>query len=262
MLSYIMRLREILDTQALFAFNCDDFVIYRGVIEALAETKKPAIIQISPGEKDFWGLSRFSQIGRQENLPLFLNFDHGRDIDTVKQVIDSGFDLVHFDGSSLDWEKNIELTKQTVELAYPEAILVEGEPQKVDTTPEKVIEFVEKTGVDLVAVFVGNRHGMDPEKPERLDFEQLRKIKKAVGDKWLTLHGGSGVPAEDIKQAVKEGLVSKININTRLRMVYQLALKDALSNYRGKFKVYDLMYPVMKEIKKEAMKILQLSIYN
>jgi fructose-bisphosphate aldolase class II len=254
-----MRLREVLDTQTLFAFNCDDFVIYRGVVEAVREMEQPAIIQVSPGEKDFWGLSRFAQIGHQENLPLFLNFDHARDIDTVKKVIDSGFDLVHFDGSDLDWERNIDLTKQSVELAYPEAILVEGEPQRVDTTPEKAAEFVEKTGVDLVAVFVGNRHGMDPDEPERLNFDQLRKIKRAVGDKWLTLHGGSGVPAEDIKQAVKEGLISKININTRLRLVYQLALKDALSNYQGKFKVYSLMYPVVEEIKKEVIEILMIN---
>ena len=251
-----------MDNQVLFAFNCDDFVIYRGVLAAVAETKQPAIIQISPGERDFWGISRFAQLGRQENLPLFLNFDHGRDIETVKQVIDNGFDLVHFDGSSLEWEENIRLTQKTVELAYPEAILVEGEPQMVDTSPEKVEEFVERTGVDLVAVFAGNRHGMDPDKPENLDFDQLRKIKKAAGDKWLTLHGGSGVPPEDVHQAIKEGLVSKININTRLRMVYQLALEEELKDYQGKFKVYNLMNPVMEEIKKETRKILQLTEDN
>ncbi len=254
-----MRLNELLDKQVLYAFNCDDFVIYRGVVAAIAETSQPAIIQISPGERDFWGISRFACLGRQEDGNLFLNFDHGRDLETVKAVIDNGFDMVHFDGSSLGWEENIKLTKETVELAYPEAILVEGEPEMVDTKPEKVEEYVERTGVDLIAVFVGNKHGMEPGVPERLNFEQLRKIKEVVGDKWLTLHGGSGVPAEDIKQAIEEGLISKININTRLRLVYQKALKKALDEYDGKFKVYDLMYPVMEEIKKEVIKILTIN---
>ncbi len=257
-----MRLREILDNQVLFAFNCDDFVIYRGVVKGLEESAQPAILQISPGEKRFWGITRFSSIGHQENLPIFLNFDHGRDIKTITQVIDNGFDLVHFDGSKLDWEDNINLTKKTVELAYPEGILVEGEPQLVDTKPEKAAEFVERTGVDLVAVFVGNRHGMDPNQPERLDFNKLREIKRAVGDKWLTLHGGSGVPAADIKKAVSEGLISKININTRLRMAYKFALENALSEYEGKFKVYNLMYPVIEEIRKETLEILKLSGIN
>ncbi len=254
-----MRLREILDNQVLFAFNCDDFVIYRGVLAAIKEVDKPAIIQISPGERDFWGISRFANLGHQEDLPLFLNFDHGRNLKTVKSVIDNGFDMVHFDGSGLDWEENIKLTKKSVELAYPEAILVEGEPEKVDTSPEKAAEFVERTGVDLVAVFAGNKHGMDLNKPENLDFSRLRKIKKAVGDKWLTLHGGSGVPHQDVKQAINEGLISKININTRLRMVYQLALEETLTNYKGKFKVYNLMFPIIEEIKKETIKIFQMS---
>jgi len=254
-----MRLKDLLGNQVIYAFNCDDFVIYRGVAAAVAETNQPAIIQISPGERNFWGISRFASLARQENDNLFLNFDHGRDLETVKAVIDNGFDMVHFDGSSLDWEENISLTKQTVELAYPEAILAEGEPEMEDTSPDKAREFVERTGVDLVAVFAGNRHGMDPDKPERLDFDRLKRIKDAVGDKYLTLHGGSGVPAGDIRQAIKQGLIAKININTRLRLVYQLALENALANYQGKFKVYDLMYPVMEEIRKEAIKILSIN---
>lgn len=252
-----MRLKKLLSQQTLFAFNCDDFLIYRGVIEALQETNSPAIVQISPGERDFWGLSRFACLTANESAPIFTNFDHARDLDTVKKVIDHGFSMVHFDGSSLDWEENIDLTRQTVEMAYSEGMLVEGEPLAENTSPEKAAEFVEKTGVDLVAVFVGNRHGMDPEKPEHLDLKQLKEIKQAVGDKVrLTLHGGSGVPKEEIKEAINQRLIAKININSRLRLVYQKALEDSLAGYQGKFKVYNLMNPVMKAIKREVIKIL------
>ncbi len=255
-----MRLREILKNQTLFAFNCDDFVIYRGVVEAIAETQQPAIVQVSAGSSSFWGLSRFSALGRRESLPLFLNFDHGKKMRTLKKAIDNGFDLIQFDGSDLDWEENINLTKQAVELAYPEAVLVEGEPVLENTAPEVAVEFVEKTGVDLVAVFVGNRHGIDPKKAHRLDIDQLRKIKQALPDKWLTLHGGSGVLEADLRQAIKEKLVAKININTRLRQAYQISLEKSLSSYQGKFKAYKLMLPVVEEIKKEVKSILELTI--
>lgn len=254
-----MRLREILNERTLFAFNCDDFVIYRGVIEAIAETQQPAIVQVSTGSSNFWGISRFSTLVRQEALPIFLNFDHGKKISTVKKAIDNGFDLIQFDGTDFDWQKNIDLTKEAVEVAYPEAILVEGEPVLENTTPEVAAEFVEKTGVDLVAVFVGNKHGIDPEESHRLDLDQLRKIKQALPDKWLTLHGGSGVLESDIKQAIKEKLVAKININTHLRLAYQSALKNSLGNYQGKFKVYKLFNPIIEEIKKEVIRILMIN---
>ncbi len=252
-----MRLKQVLSQQSLFAFNCDDFVIYRGVIQALQETGMPAIVQISPGEKDFWGLSRFACLTANESATIFTNIDHGRDLKTMQAAIDHGFSMVHFDGSSLDWEENIEKTRKTVEMAYPDGLLVEGEPLAKDTSPQKAAEFVEKTGVDLVAVFVGNRHGMDPEKPEHLDFKQLKKIKQAVGDKvGLTLHGGSGVPKKEIKQAIEQNLIVKININSRLRLVYQKALQDSLQGYQGKFKVYNLLNPVMEAIKRETLEII------
>lgn len=252
-----MRLKQLLAQQTLFAFNCDDFVIYRGVIQALNETNSPAIVQVSPGEKDFFGLSRFACLTANESAPIFTNIDHGRDLKIMQEAIDHGFSMIHFDGSSLSWEENIDLTRQTVEMAYPDGILVEGEPVLENTTPKKAAEFVEKTGVDLVAVFVGNKHGMDPEHAEHLDLEQLKKIKEAVGDKvGLTLHGGSGVPREEIKQVIDLGLINKININTRLRLVYQKALEDTLASYEGKFKVYNLMNPVMEAIKREVIEIL------
>ncbi len=252
-----MRLKEILATQTLFAFNCDDFVIYKGIIQAIQEKDTPAILQLSSGQSKFWGLSRFACLTANEPASIFTNFDHGTDLKIIKKVIDHGFPMVHFDGSGLEWEENISLTRKTVEMAYPEGMLVEGEPEQENTSPEKAGEFAERTGVDLVAVFVGNRHGMEPGVPQHLDFERLKLIKQAVGDKvGLTLHGGSGVPKEEIRRVINQGLVVKININTRLRLAYQKALKKELSNYQGKFKVYNLMAPVTEAIKQEVIKII------
>jgi len=250
-----MILKEILRKKTIFTFNCDDFVIYRGTVEAIKRTGTPAIVQLSPGELNFWGLKRFFALVRSENLPLFINFDHSRELSLVKEIINLGPDMIHFDGSDLSWEENISLTSQVVNLAHPKGILVEGEPEPDQTDPQRAAEFVQRTGVDLVAVFVGNRHGMDPQKPERLDFERLRAIKQRVGQTFLTLHGGSGVAQEDLKTAIKEQLVAKININTQLRLAYRQELEQQLQNYSG-VKVYQLMAPVVDRITQEVLKIL------
>ncbi len=250
-----MRLREVLKKQTVFAFNCDDFVIYRGVVEAVRETNTPAIVQVSPGELNFWGLERFVVLAKNEGIPIFLNFDHSRDLSLVKKIVNLGVDMIHFDGSSLSWQENIDLTRQVVKLCHENNVLVEGEPQQDQTDPKKAAEFSAKTGVDLIAVFVGNRHGMDLKKPERIDFDCLLAIKKAVKEKGLTLHGGSGVHQSDIDQVIKRKLVSKININSRLRFVYLKKLKEELETYRGN-KIYHIMESIVLAIKEEVKKCL------
>lgn len=243
--------------QVVFALNCDDFVIYKAMVAAAKEVKTAAILQVSPNEAKFFGLKRFTLLTKNENLPFFLNLDHGRDLTMVKEAISLGFDLVHFDGSNLSWEENIALTKKIVALAHKKGVLVEGEPQAKDTEPETAAEFVQKTDVDIVAVFVGNRHGIGETK-ERLNFEKLIAIKKAVGSRFLALHGGSGVDENDLRRAIKEKLVAKINFSSLQRLVYFQELKKQLAQYSGE-KVYELMEPVFEVMKKEIKKILILS---
>lgn len=250
-----MKLKELLGKQTIFAFNCDDFIIYRGVISAVEELNQPVIVQISSGEMNFWGLERFVAVARSEKLPVFLNFDHCRDFTVAKQVIDLGFDMIHFDGSALSWEENLRLTKDIVSLAHKKEILVEGEPEQENTSVEKVEEMIKETKLDLVAVFVGNRHGLEPKKRERLDLNHLEKIKKVADGKRLTLHGGSGVDETDLRKAISKGMISKININSKLRLVYRKVLEEQVKSYRGE-KVYQLMEPVVLAIKEEVKRCL------
>jgi len=254
-----MSLKEVLKAGTIFAFNCDDFVIYRGVVEAVGQMNKPVILQLSSKEANFWGLERFNVLARQEDLPLFLNLDHGKDLSVIKKAINLGFDMVHCDGSDLSWEKNIEFSCEVTGLAHGQGFLAEGEPQQELTEPQKAAEFARKTGVDLIAVFAGNKHGMDPKKPERLDFDRLRAIKQAVGSTLLTLHGGSGVAENDLKQAIKEKLVAKININTQLRLVYRRCLEEQLAICQGN-RIYEIARPIIETVKEEVIKILKLSI--
>lgn len=252
-----MKLREVLEKQTIFAFNCDDFVIYKGVVRAVEEMDVSAILQISSGEMDFWGLERFTALVKSEKPSIFLNFDHARDISTAKKVIDLGFDMIHLDGSLLPWEENIRLTREVVEMAHAKDILVEGEPESENTDPRKVLEFADQTEVDLIAVFVGNKHGFNPKVSEKLDINRLQAIKKSAGDgKYLTLHGGSGVDKNDLKVAIGKRLIAKININTELRFAYRQALNEAMATYCGE-KIYELVNPVAEAVKKAVIEILK-----
>lgn len=252
-----MILKEILQKKTIFAFNCDDFVIYRGIVEAAKKVGSPIIVQLSPGEVNFWGLKRFITLVRSENSSLFINFDHSRELSLARKIIDLAPDMIHFDGSDLSWEENIRLTSQVVKLAHQKGVLVEGEPEPDQTDPQRAAEFVQKTGVDLIAVFVGNRHGFDPQKPEKLDLERLRAIKQEVGQTVLALHGGSGVAQEDLEAAIKQRLVAKININSQLRWAYRQELEQQLKNYSG-VKVYQLMTPIINRITSEVFEILKI----
>ena len=252
-----MNLKQTLASQPLFAFNLDDFTIFKAISSALAQKQTSAILQLSPGEADFWDLDNIANLVKpHQNKGLFLNIDHGKDLGLLEKAINLGFDMIHFDGSSLPWEENITQTAKAVEIAHAKGVLVEGEPEGENTDPQKTTEFVQKTKVDLIAVFAGNKHGMDPARPENLDFARLREIKKAVGNTLLTLHGGSGVPLEQIKQALDESLVAKININSLMRNTYFEALKEELAKYQGP-KVYQLLNPVSQKISQKVIELLE-----
>lgn len=262
MVEFFMKLKEALSSGCLFAFNIDDFVILKAVLETADQERTPVITQLSQGEVNFWGIESFSGAispWQNKGLNVFLNIDHGEDFQLLEQAVNLGFSMVHFDGSNLPWEENIAETKIVVEMAHQQGALVEGEPQQEWTDPQKAAEFVDQTGVDLLAVFAGNRHGMAIGEEERLDFSRLDEIKRAVGSEvFLTLHGGSGVAFEDLKLAVKEGLVSKINVNTLLRITYRQELEKRLKHYQGQ-KVYELLHPVKEALQGKIAELLELA---
>lgn len=255
------RLGRLVAQQPVFAFNIDDWIIWRGVAEATEEGEQSVIVQLSPGEEKFWGMEEFVSLVRRANSQkkcFFLNLDHGQKEEKIKQALSLGFDMVHFDGSALSWEENLSQTKKIVRLAHQKGVLVEGEFGEELTDPFKAREFVRQTGVDFLAVFVGNQHGFQPEEEERLDFFRLRAIKDQVGKKvFLTLHGGSGVRKKDLKRALKEGLIRKVNINSQLRWYYYQTLKKGLKKEKEK-KVYRLLAPVQAVIAEQVKGFLKL----
>jgi len=163
----------------------------------------------------------------------WIHLDHGGSYELVKQCLETGFDSVMFDGSELPFEKNIQLTKQVVSLAKNYNANVEAElgyvaklgqstEKKGFTEPEDAKIFVEQTEVDALAVAIGTAHGFYKEEP-KLDFERLSAIAK-VTDAALVLHGGSGVPHEQIKKAISFG-INKVNIATEIKNTFMETLK-------------------------------------
>ena len=166
----------------------------------------------------------------------------------IKRAIDAGYDMVHFDGSKLPLEENIKITKEVVKYAKWKNVTVEGEVGRIGTDssklysekfeikeedltkPEDALKFIKETRVNLLAVSIGTFHGIDVSGVcPNLRLDVLRAIKEKIRDVFLVLHGGSGTPEDDLKEAIKDGIV-KININTELRLAFSGNLRRALSD--------------------------------
>lgn len=209
--------------------------------------------------------SALVKAGRKKfEVDAFLNLDHGKEISWVKKAVDAGYDAVHFDGSDLSFEENMEKTKEAVEYAHSSDVLVEGElgyltgkssshEGKIEikkenlTSPDQVQQFVEATDVDSLAVAIGNVHGVYAEMPD-LDLERLEEIEEQ-SSAFLVLHGGSGIPDKNIEKAIERGIV-KINVNTELRLAWKEALKKSLK--KDSIKPYEILPEVEWAIKEKV----------
>ncbi len=257
---------------AIGQFNVSTDEQITAIIEAAKNLNSPVIIGTSEGERDFIGVEQVIALVDTwiagTGLPIILNADHCKSFDSIKEVVDAGYTAVHFDGSELPLEDNIEITKRVVEYAknINPSIVVEGElgylPGGSDihkevkiklsdlTQPEEVKDFVRKTGVDSLAVAIGSIHGMKSEGDDpHLHLDRLKQIQQVAPNVLLVLHGGSGTPAKDLEQAIKLGVV-KININTEIRLAYRMALQKFLEENISEVKSYKILSPAMEAVQK------------
>ena len=243
---------------AIGAFNVNNMEIIQGIVEAAGEENAPLILQVSAGARKYAKAPYLRHLVEaaieDTGVDVCLHLDHGEDFEICKQCVDDGFTSVMIDGSKHPFEENIALTKEVVEYARAHGVVVEAELGKlagiedninVDarsatfTDPDEAAEFVERTGVDSLAIAIGTSHGAYKFKGDPyLDFERLKVIHKLIPDTPLVLHGAStvlkefvdrcnefggkipgaqGVPEEMIREAVKHG-VCKVNIDTDLRL--------------------------------------------
>jgi len=258
---------------AIGQFNFSTLEQFKAIINVAKRLKSPVILGTSENEANFFGLEEaitLRNLYRKRFPYIYLNLDHGKDVNLIKKAINLGYDCVHFDGSGLDFQENIKITKKIVKYAHKKGCLVEGEIKSIQGSSEihkrlpneilledieKAKEFVKKTRVDSLAINIGNLHGVY-KKPIRLNIEHLQKIKKAI-PVFLVLHGGSGTSKEDIKAAIKNGVV-KINVNTELRKAWREGLEKSLKKHKDTIKPYNILPEVILKVEETVEEKIKL----
>lgn len=279
------------------AFNTNNMEITQAILEASEELRSPVILAFSEGALKYGGeylVSMALEMAKRVRIPVALHLDHGSSYEAVLKALRLGFTSVMIDKSAEDFETNVRETRRVVEAAHAVGVPVEAEIGKlagveehvaVDekdallTNPEEAKLFVEKTGVDYLAVAIGTAHGPYKGKGRPfIDHERLKKIAALLPGMPLVLHGASGVPKElvekinkyggqiegaqgihpdDIKKAIKEG-ISKINTDTDLRLAFTAAVREVL--YTNP-KVYDprkILGPAREEMKRVVKERIEL----
>ena len=260
---------------AIGAFNVNNMEIIQAIVEAAKEEKSPLILQVSAGARKYAKpvyLRKLVEAAIEDtDLPIVLHLDHGEDFEICKACIDDGFTSVMIDGSKYPFEENIRLTKQVVDYAHERGVVVEAElgrlagiedavkvseKDAILTDPDEAVEFVERTGVDSLAIAIGTSHGAYKFKGEpKLDFERLDKITELLPGFPIVLHGASSVPSELVElcnkyggqipgaQGVPEDMlrkaatmgVCKINIDTDLRLAMTASVRKYLVENPSEF---------------------------
>lgn len=215
------------------AFNTTNMEMTLAIMDAFEQNGMPGIVQIAPTNIKLTGYDFIAEVAKRAisdyTVPIALHLDHGKTLDDVRQAVNAGFTSIMIDGSALPFEENIRFSRQAVDFCHANGVPVEAELGAIKgkeddhvseadckTDPDQVAEFVERTGCDLLAVSIGNVHGL--EDTPKIDLDHLAKIA-AVSPCPLVLHGGSGIPYETIA-AMKQFNMVKINIASDLRQAF------------------------------------------
>ena len=227
--------------KALLATNFYNFETLSAVLSAAKTLDVNLILQLSESSINYLGLKVAKAMAdsarEQYGVTAWLHLDHGSDVNLVKECIDIGFDSVMIDASEKPFEENIRITKEVVEYANNFGINVEGElgyiaklgqdQDMVYTQPQEANEFVERTGINALAIAVGSAHGFYKETPQ-LQLDLITEINKTTSAA-LVLHGGSGIPDNQIQESIKRG-ITKINLATEIKNIFMKSLQGVLSN--------------------------------
>ncbi len=281
-------LREVLEQAqkngvAIGHFNIADLVLLKAVFAAAQDLNVPVLVGASEQERKFIGVRQIAALVRslreQFDFPIFLNADHTHSLLEAEEAARAGFDAIVFDVSALPFEQNVRQTKDAVEAlkTINPAILVEGELGDIGTgseiheeapdllrgltSPVEAKQYVESTGIDILAPAVGNMHGMlksmvQGETRKRLDIPRIAQIKSAARV-LLTLHGGSGTDDEDLRKAIAAG-INVVHINTELRVAWRHGLEDALAKQPDEVVPYKILPLAVESVKQVVRSRLRL----
>ncbi len=281
---------------AIPALNVQNMESIKAVAEAAAEEKSPVILQITPSVIKYAGLDYIVALAKTAaqtaSVLMAIHLDHGEDFDTAAKCVNAGFSSVMIDGSFLSFNENVAVTKRVVDMAHPKGVSVEAELGKLAgveersveekeailTDPDSAVEFVQKTGVNTLAVAIGTSHGAYKFKSQsKLDLERLEIINRKVGiplvlhgassvPQWIVekaekygaqLEGAKGVSEEQLQQAIKRG-IAKINTDTDLRLAFLATVREVLTTQPKEFDPRKILGPAkdaMKEVAKGKMRL-------
>jgi len=268
---------------ALGHFNVADSVLLKAVFGAAQELKVPVLVGASEGEREFMGVRQIATLVRslreEFDFPIFLNADHTHSLAKAVEAALAGFDSIVFDLSSLPFEQNVRQTKQVVEAlkTINPAILVEGEIGNIGTgseiheeapdlskgltTPAEAKQYVESTGVDILAPAVGNMHGLlksmlQGQTKKHLEIQRIAQIKSAARVP-LTLHGASGTDDNDLRRAIAAG-INIVHINTELRVAWRRSLETSFAKQPDEVVPYKILPEVVEAVKQVTRSRLRL----
>jgi fructose-bisphosphate aldolase class II len=260
------------DSVAIGAFNISNLEMALGIIRAAVDSNTPVIIQVSETTIEYAGLKPITHIvetiakNAAVTIPVALHLDHGKSFRSVAECIHAGFSSIMIDASDLPYDENVVLTQQSVAYAHKHNVWAQGELGQVKaaedaalsanreqfmTDPDEAASFVAKTGVDTLAVAVGNVHGVYKFQKgvPKLDIKRLEAIHKKIPNTPLVLHGASGLPAEQVALAITNG-VRVINIDTEVHWVFSETLRHTVAQFPDYYDVRMLLEPSIEAVRK------------
>ena len=261
------------EKKCVIGFDAYNLETIKWVIDTAEEEQIPVIVMIYPGDKKITPLSTFAAITRdlagKVQVPVGLMLDHGPDFTTTMEAVKGGFSSMMIDTSHLPFEENVQKTAEVVKTCHALGIDVEGELGHVGiaaneedyknadnfTPVNKAVEFIERTGVDILAISIGTAHGSYVSAPE-LDLERLEKINEAT-DIPLVLHGGTGVPEDQLKAAFARG-INKLNYATGYKLKLYEVAKQIMDSGEIRPRMSDLMLAMeqpMHDFLREIMRL-------
>ena len=228
---------------AVGAFNAENMEMVMAIIQTATQLNAPVIIQTTPSTIRYAGENMYQAmvkaLAEKAPIPVAMHLDHGDEFSLFESALKAGYTSLMIDGSHKKFEENIALTKKAVDFAREHGIPVEAELGSVGgkeddleaqggcTDPMQAVEFVQRTGIDSLAIAIGTAHGVYKKEP-KLDIERLKEICKVV-DIPLVLHGASGLSEDAVKTCIQEG-ICKVNFATELRVAYTQAIRNFLQN--------------------------------
>ena len=271
----LVSLKEVIDmaesgNYAIPAFNVYNTETIMGVIQAAEELRAPIIIQMYPRllnqEVGYYVCPAVVAAARKATVPVCFHLDHGPSELEVQKALRWGATGIMIDGSVYDFEKNVELTKHIVDICGAIGVTVEGELGHVGsvnddtmaefTDPDEATQFVERTGVTCLAVLIGNAHGHYKKTP-KLDIDRIKAIREKTGGIPLVLHGGSGIPDNQVKEAIKAG-IRKMNIGTDVCCAFAEGTSQTLADPNRSLAIDLFMKHPIETVKKLAVEKIKL----